>query len=207
MKFLKDINCNILYSKNCIDEYYKHLGIELNKYIDTKEFSDDLNILTNERETRLKNLKGIDVESLKTIRRNKEDFLYNSTIGTLVRKKIYFAELRYSQKYNCLKISAYYFNSTNNQSAYNVALNCSVCYNVCSKLFKCQIKLFFKVVLLNEISKNNLQKELNRSVINPITKEIREDNYLIELLKANNLNEADFQKMTISLISYSFDKI
>lgn len=203
LKFLEDINCNILYSKNRIDEYYKHIGSGLKDYIDNKELAYDLNILVSEREIRLKNLKGVEVQKLKSNKRSKEDSLYNSTIATLVRKNIYIAELRYSIKENCLKISAYYFNSTNNQSAYNMALNYSICYNVISKLFNCEIKLFFKVVVSNEIAKNSLQHELYRRVKNPLTKEFRDDNYLIELLKANNLSEMDFNKMTISLISYS----
>ncbi|EPY2281870.1 hypothetical protein [Clostridium sporogenes] len=203
LKFLEDINCNILYSKNHIDDYYKRIGMGLKDYIDTQEFAYDLNILVSERETRLKNLKGVEVQKLKTNKRSKEDSLYNSTIATLVRKNIYIAELRYSIKDNCLKISAYYLNSTNNQSAYNIALNYSICYNVLRKIFNCEIKLFFKVAVSNETTKNNLQHELNRRVINPVTKELRDDNYLIELLKANNLSEIDFSKMTISLISYS----
>jgi len=49
----------------------------------------------SERETRLKNLKGVEVQKLKSNKRSKEDSLYNSTIATLVRKKIYIAELDY----------------------------------------------------------------------------------------------------------------
>lgn len=61
----------------------------------SKEFTYDLNILVSERETRLKNLKGVEVQKLKSNKRSKEDSLYNSTIATLVRKKIYIAELDY----------------------------------------------------------------------------------------------------------------
>lgn len=207
IKFLEDINCNILYSKNCIDEYYRHIKDELKDYIDTEELSYDLKTLTDEREKRLKNLKGIEIEKLKSKRKNKDDFLYNSTIATLVRKNIYIAELRYSSKDNCIKISAYYFNTTNNDSAYNIAMNYSICYNVLSKLFQSEVKLFFKVVMPDEMSMNNTQYELNRRVINPITKEMREDKYLIELLKSNNLNDIDFQKMMISLVNYSINII
>ncbi|ACQ52655.1 hypothetical protein EXN65_13385 [Clostridium botulinum] len=49
----------------------------------------------SERETRLKNLKGVEVQKLKSNKRSKEDSLYNSTIATLVRKNIYIAELDY----------------------------------------------------------------------------------------------------------------
>lgn len=61
----------------------------------SKEFTYDLNILVSERETRLKNLKGVEVQKLKSNKRSKEDSLYNSTIATLVRKNIYIAELDY----------------------------------------------------------------------------------------------------------------
>lgn len=61
----------------------------------SKEFIYYLNILVSERETRLKNLKGVEVQKLKSNKRSKEDSLYNSTIATLVRKKIYIAELDY----------------------------------------------------------------------------------------------------------------
>jgi hypothetical protein len=176
-------------------------------YIDTEELSYDLKTLTDERERRLKNLKGIEVQKLKSKRKNKDDFLYNSTIATLVRKNIYIAELRHCSKDNCIKISAYYFNTTNNESAYNIALNYSICYNVLSKLFQSKVKLFFKVAMPDEMSMNNIQYELNRRVINPITKEMREDKYLIELLKSNNLNDIDFQKMMISLVNYSINVI
>ncbi|NFI41314.1 hypothetical protein FDA79_04800 [Clostridium botulinum] len=49
----------------------------------------------SERETRLKNLKGVEAQKLKSNKRSKEDPLYNSTIATLVRKNIYIAELDY----------------------------------------------------------------------------------------------------------------
>lgn len=60
------------------------------------------------------------------------------------------------------------------------------------------------MIVSNETTKNNLQHELNRIIKNPVTKELRDDNYLVELLKVNNLSEIDFSKMTISLINYSF---
>lgn len=63
-----------------------------------------------------------------------------------------------------------------------------------SKIFKCRIKLFFKVVTSDESLKNYLQNKLYRRVINPITKELCEDSYLIELLKANNLNRNGYIK-------------
>ncbi|EQB9783778.1 TPA: hypothetical protein PTV81_001163 [Clostridium botulinum] len=49
----------------------------------------------SERETRLKNLKGVEVQKLKSNKRSKEDSLYDSIIATLVRKNIYMAELDY----------------------------------------------------------------------------------------------------------------
>lgn len=99
-----------------------------------------------------------------------------------------------SAKDNCLKISAYYFNSTCSRDSYNIALNYSICYNVFSMIFKCGIKLFFKVVTSDESLKNSLRNKLYRRVINSITKELREDSYLIELLKANNLDRNGYIK-------------
>lgn len=54
---------------------------------------------------------------------------------------------------------------------------------------------------------NNTQYELNRRVINPITKEMIEDRYLVELLKSNNLNDIDFRKKMIDLVNYSINII
>lgn len=58
---------------------------------------------------------------------------------------------------------------------------------------------------LNQLIQYRLIEDLSKKGINPRTKEKRKDTYLIEMLRANRLSEADFKKMNIKILSYKID--
>ncbi|MCY6353717.1 hypothetical protein [Clostridium sp. ZS2-4] len=73
------------------------------------------------------------------------------------------------------------------------------------RLFGSNIIIEFKIITMNEIIKNRLIEDLNKKGINARTKEKRKDSYFIEMLRENGLNEIDFEKMNIKVLSYDIE--
>lgn len=205
LKFIDDLNCNILYQANHIHKFHKKLLDKNDIYMDRHELEYDFKVLEYENRIRVNNLKGIDNLNAKKHRKNKQDYLYNSNISTLVRKNIFIANIKYSSEKNTTQIIGYYFNTSKDRNSYAVALNYSIFYNVMKRLFGININIKFKVITINEIIKSSLIEDLSKKGINPRTKEKRKDSYFIELLKENGLNEIDFGKMNIKVLTYNIE--
>lgn len=203
--FISELNCNILYKDNCMYMFYEELLNKTNLYFDKEEIEEDFQLLKNEHNKRLNNLKGELKISEEKYRKNKEDYLFNSNIATLSRKNIYLANIKYSVKTDTTKIIAYYFNMSIDKNSYTLALNYSIFYNTMKRLFGKNINVEFRVVCLNELIQHRIIEDLSKKGINPRTKEKRTDTYLIEMLRANRLSEVDFEKMNIKILTYDID--
>lgn len=203
--FISELNCNILYKDNCMYKFYEELLNRTNLYFEKNEIEEDFQLLKNEHSKRLRNLKGISEKSEEKYRKNKEDYLFNSNIATLSRKNIYLANIKYNVKTDTTKVIAYYFNMSIDKNSYTVALNYSILYNTMKRLFGNNINIEFRVICINELIQHRIIEDLSRKGINPRTKEKRIDTYLIEMLRANRLSEADFEKMNIKILTYNID--
>lgn len=204
LKFIDSINCNILYNKNNISDFYRKNLFKYKNYLNRSEVDKDINALDQQKENMLKNLNGEKTTSVKSKRKTKIDFLTESTIATLVRRDIYIAQI--VKKDNSIIISAYFFDISNSQNAVNIALNYSICYRVFKRLFKCNIKLYFRVCTTNLVAERNLMNEFDKRSMNPISKELRTEQYLMTLLRSNHLNELDWQYMHIKIINYDIER-
>ncbi|MGL4991301.1 MAG: hypothetical protein ACRC57_09125 [Sarcina sp.] len=203
LNFIGELNCNILHKDNCMYKFYEELLNRTNIYFDKDEIEEDFQLLKNEHNKRLNNLKG-DLEVCEEkYRKNKDDYLFNSNISTLSRKNIYLANIKYNEKTRTTKIIAYYFNMSTDKNSYTVALNYSILYNTMKRLFGNNINVEFRVVCINQLIQERIIQDLNKKGLNPRTKEKRIDTYLIEMLRANRLSEVDFKKMNIKILTYN----
>lgn len=205
LMFIGKLNCNILYKDNCMYKFYEELLNRTNLYFDKEEMDEDFQLLKNEHNKRLNNLKGTLEISEEKYRKNKDDYLFNSNIATLSRKNIYLANIKYSEKTYTTKIIAYYFNMSIDKNSYTVALNYSILYNTMKRLFGNNINIEFRVICLNELIQHRIIQDLNKKGLNPRTKEKRVDTYLVEMLRNNRLTEVDFQRMNIRILTYNID--
>lgn len=205
LMFIDKLNCNILYKDNCMYKFYEELLNRTNLYLDKEEMDEDFQLLKNEHNKRLNNLKGTLEISEEKYRKNKDDYLFNSNIATLSRKNIYLANIKCSEKTDTTKIIAYYFNMSLDKNSYTVALNYSILYNTMKRLFGNNINIEFRVICLNELIQHRIIQDLNKKGLNPRTKEKRVDTYLTEMLRNNRLTEVDFQRMNIKILTYNID--
>lgn len=202
LQFIKDSNCNLLYQSNNMMGYYNNLINDKSINIDVIESNNDFNDLMLEREKQVSNLKGLNKEFDLKYRKNKDDFLYNSNIATLARKNIIIASVKNDKDSENTIIKAYYFNMSKDKNSYTTILNYCICYNVFKRLFGKNIILSFTVITLNNIVKDNLINDLKKRGVNPRTKELRQEEYFVELLRGNGLNEIDFEKMKLKIKSF-----
>ncbi|MBI6089043.1 hypothetical protein H8J89_13605 [Clostridium perfringens] len=190
ISYIERLNSNILYRKNNVLEYYNNLNKKFNNDINKDEFNRSLELLDKEYINLTNNLgrKKIDISEDKFIKRNRKtkwDYLAEATIGTLIRKDIYIAQIIKKEDY--ININAYFFDVLNSQNSKNIILNYSICYTLFKRLFNCNIKLKFNYVARDEIAKIN--------VVNKLTKD-----KIKLLLRANNLNELEWQNMNLGII-------
>ena len=195
--FLENLNCNILHKANNMSTFYNLL---IKNKIITDEILNDLKSLEIEQDTRVSNLKGTENKCRNYYRKNKEDYIYNSNIATLARKSIYIGSIKIIN--SIFKIKAYYFNISEEKNTRIIALNYSITYNTFKRLLGSNIELEFIVIVKNSMIRKILIEDLNKKGINPRTKEMRTENYLIEMLRGNGLNEIDFQKIKIRISTY-----
>lgn len=195
--FLENLNCNILHKANNMSTFYNLL---IKNKIITDEILNDLKSLEIEQDTRVSNLKGVENKCRNYYRKNKEDYIYNSNIATLARKSIYIGSIKIIN--SIFKIKAYYFNISEEKNKRIIALNYSITYNTFKRLLGSNIELEFIVIVKNSMIRKILIEDLNKKGINPRTKEMRTENYLIEMLRGNGLNEIDFQKIKIRISTY-----
>ena len=195
--FLENLNCNILHKANNMSTFYNLL---IKNKIITDEILNDLKSLEIEQDTRVSNLKGVENKCRNYYRKNKEDYIYNSNIATLARKSIYIGSIKIIN--SIFKIKAYYFNISEEKNTRIIALNYSITYNTFKRLLGSNIELEFIVIVKNSMIRKILIEDLNKKGINPRTKEMRTENYLIEMLRGNGLNEIDFQKIKIRISTY-----
>ncbi|MDM0804695.1 hypothetical protein [Clostridium perfringens] len=190
IEYIDGLNSNIFYGKNNVLEYYNNLNKKFYKYINQDEFNRSLQLLNKEYINLKNNLgrKKINISEDKFIKRNRKtkwDYLAEATIGTLIRKDIYIAQIIKKEDY--ININAYFFDVLNSQNSKNIILNYSICYTLFKRLFNCNIKLKFNYVARDEIAKIN--------VVNKLTKD-----KIKLLLRANNLNELEWQNMNLGII-------
>ncbi|MDM0959079.1 hypothetical protein QTI99_16025 [Clostridium perfringens] len=192
LEYIDGLNSNILYRKNNILEYYNNLNKKFKKHINEDEFNRSLELLDKEYINLTNNLgrKKIDISEDKFIKRNRKtkwDYLAEATIGTLIRKDIYIAQIFKKEDEDYININVYFFDVLNSQNIRNIILNYSICYTLFKRLFNCNIKLKFNYVAKDEIAKIN--------VVNKLTKD-----KIKLLLRANNLNELEWQNMNLGII-------
>ncbi len=187
------INCNILYSKNKCFEYYSNLNRKFKNNINYNELNRSLEVLNEEYNNLINNLgkktNELDNKIGHINRKTKWDFLAEATIGTLIRKNIYIAQV--IKKNEIIKISVYFFDVLNSQNTSNIALNFSICYTLFKRLFNCNVKLYFRVVAKDEIAKENI--ELNFA-----------DDKLKHMLRSNHLDELDWENMKLKIINFKY---
>lgn len=190
LEYIDGLNSNIFYGKNNVLEYYNNLNKKFKKHINEDEFNRSLQLLNKEYINLKNNLgrKKINISEDKFIKRNRKtkwDYLAEATIGTLIRKDIYIAQIIKKEDY--ININAYFFDVLNSQNSKNIILNYSICYTLFKRLFNCNIKLKFNYVARDKIAKIN--------VVNKLTKDKTK-----LLLRANNLNELEWQNMNLGII-------
>ncbi|HBH3439846.1 hypothetical protein PR262_08490 [Clostridioides difficile] len=205
LSFIDSINCNLLYQCNNMSPYYNNLIEDKSLNVNIGELNSDFNILKVERKNQIANLKGLEKECNLSYRKNKEDYLYNSNIATLARKNIFIASIRTDRNSEYTVVKVYYFNLSKDKNSYLTVLNYCICYNVLKRLFGENIILEFTVITLSSLVKNSLIEDLNKKGVNPRTKEKRKESYFIELLRGNGLNEIDFEKIKMKIISFEIE--
>ncbi len=190
LEYIDSLNSNILDRKNNVIEYYNNLNKKFNNDINKDEFNRSLELL-NKEYINLKNNLGrkkinyFEDKPIKKTRKTRWNYLAEATIGTLIRKDIYIAQIIKND--DVLHVNAYFFDVLNSQNSKNIILNYSICYTLFKRLFNCNIKLKFNYVARDEIAKIN--------VVNKLTKD-----KLKLLLRANNLNELDWKNMNLGII-------
>ena len=190
LEYIDGLNSNIFYGKNNVLEYYNNLNKKFKKHINEDEFNRSLQLLNKEYINLKNNLgrKKINISEDKFIKRNRKtkwDYLAEATIGTLIRKDIYIAQIIKND--DVLHVNAYFFDVLNSQNSKNIILNYSICYTLFKRLFNCNINLKFNYVARDKIAKIN--------VVNKLTKD-----KIKLLLRANNLNELDWKNMNLGII-------
>lgn len=190
LEYIDGLNSNILYRKNNVLEYYSNLNKKFNNDINNDEFNRSLETLSKEYINLTNNLgrKKINISEdkpIKKTRKTKWDYLAEATIGTLIRKDIYIAQIIKKEDY--ININAYFFDVLNGQNIRNIILNYSICYTLFKRLFNCNINLKLNYVARDKIAKIN--------VVNKLTKD-----KIKLLLRANNLNELDWKNMNLGII-------
>lgn len=190
LEYIDGLNSNILYRKNNVLEYYSNLNKKFNNDINNDEFNRSLENLSKEYINLTNNLgrKKINISEdkpIKKTRKTKWDYLAEATIGTLIRKDIYIAQIIKKEDY--ININAYFFDVLNGQNIRNIILNYSICYTLFKRLFNCNINLKLNYVARDKIAKIN--------VVNKLTKD-----KIKLLLRANNLNELDWKNMNLGII-------
>lgn len=191
MEHIDCLNSNILYSKNNVLEYYHNL-YKFKNDINEDELKRSLELLNKEHNKLINNLgrkktNEFEDKSIKRNRKTKWDYLAEATIGTLLRKDIYIAQI--FKKNNDMKISIYYFDVLNGQNASNIALNFSICYTLFKRLFNCNVKLYFRVAAKNEIARKNIETNL-------------ENDKLKHMLIKNHINDLDWCNMELMIINF-----
>lgn len=189
IEYIDSLNSNILYRKNNVLEYYNNLNKKFDKYINKYEFNRSLELLNKEYINLTNNLgrKKINIPEDKFIKRNRKtkwDYLAEATIGTLIRKDIYIAQIIKKEDY--ININVYFFDVLNGQNIRNLILNYSICYTLFKRLFNCNINLKFNYVAKNEIAKINVKNKLTKG-------------NLVHMLRSNNLNELDWINMKLTI--------
>ena len=169
----------------------KYCDMDALHYFQNKdEFNRSLELL-NKEYINLKNNLGrkkinyFEDKPIKKTRKTRWNYLAEATIGTLIRKDIYIAQIIKND--DVLHVNAYFFDVLNSQNSKNIILNYSICYTLFKRLFNCNIKLKFNYVARDEIAKIN--------VVNKLTKD-----KIKLLLRANNLNELDWKNMNLGII-------
>ncbi|MDM0927123.1 hypothetical protein QTI85_13795 [Clostridium perfringens] len=189
LEYIDSLNSNILDRKNNVIEYYNNLNKKFNDDINKDEFNRSLEILNKEYINLTNNLgrKKINYfedKPIKKTRKTRWDYLAEATIGTLIRKDIYIAQIIKKEDY--ININAYFFDVLNGQNIRNLILNYSICYTLFKRLFNCNIKLKFNYVARDEIAKINVKNKLTKDK-------------LVHMLRNNNLNELDWINMKLTI--------
>lgn len=192
ISYIERLNSNILYNKNYCFEYYNNLKNNFKDNICENELNRALDILKKEYESLLKNLGKKTNEtkdkSIKKVRKTKWDYLAESNIGTLIRKNIYIGQIKRTD--NNIKIFVYNFDVLNSQNVDNIVLNYCICYMLFKRLFNCNIELFFRVIAINKIAKENLKLKLGNGKFKRI-------------LRANHTDELDWECMHFKITCFS----
>lgn len=189
IEYIDGLNSNIFYGKNNVLEYYNNLNKKFNNDINKDEFNRSLELLNKEYINLTNNLgrkktKCFEDKPIKKTRKTKWDYLAEATIGTLIRKDIYIAQIIKND--DVLHVNAYFFDVLNSQNIRNLILNYSICYTLFKRLFNCNINLKFNYVAKNEIAKINVKNKLTKG-------------NLVHMLRANNLNELDWINMKLTI--------
>ena len=189
LEYIDGLNSNIFYGKNNVLEYYNNLNKKFYKYINQDEFNRSLELLNKEYINLTNNLgrKKINCfedKPIKKTRKTKWDYLAEATIGTLIRKDIYIAQIIKKEDY--ININVYFFDVLNGQNIRNLILNYSICYTLFKRLFNCNINLKFNYIAKNEIAKINVKNKLTKG-------------NLVHMLRSNNLNELDWINMKLTI--------
>ncbi|MDZ7542274.1 hypothetical protein GNF83_13695 [Clostridium perfringens] len=189
IEYIDGLNSNIFYGKNNVLEYYNNLNKKFNNDINKDEFNRSLELLNKEYINLTNNLgrkktNCFEDKPIKKTRKTKWDYLAEATIGTLIRKDIYIAQIIKND--DVLHVNAYFFDVLNSQNIRNLILNYSICYTLFKRLFNCNINLKFNYVAKNEIAKINVKNKLTKG-------------NLVHMLRANNLNELDWINMKLTI--------
>lgn len=188
-----DLNrCNILLKNNESIKYYNHLINDNKLKINKNEVLYDCNNLKMQNDIVQANLNSIAIKNAERKLKTKVDILYNSNIGTLMKKNIYIKNIVQDEKGT--RITLYYLNVANKSNPYVIALNYAIAYNIMERLFGENIYLEFNIIVQNELIKLDIINELNKKGINQRTREPRKESYIRELLKMNRMTDNDLNK-------------
>lgn len=190
--YMNELNCNILYSKNNILEYYNKNIFKYKNFLNEIEFKNDVYKLNKQHDKLIKNLGNRDGTESKYINQNKVikkrktkwDYLVDSNISTLLRKDVYISKIE--EKDNKINISVFYIDVLNTQNSKNIILNLAICYTIFKRLFNGNIVLNFRIIPMNKIAQKNIYDDLV-------------GNKLTNLLKSFHLNELDWQIINLKL--------
>lgn len=208
LKYLYSINCNVLYTKNSgLDYYISCLSkFSSESFFDKKAYDVDVSILKEEKKLVLNNLNGISRESNKQ-RKKRVDFLSFSTVNTLLKKDVYIGSLY--KKDNIIHVSVYDFDIQNGQNSATIALNINITYALLKRLFgEGNFNLKYMVVAHTNIAQKNLERELNKTGINPITHKPREKEYWKEVISndgVNHFGERCFDYISLKIINFDIE--
>lgn len=168
LKFIKDKNSTILLGKNNTVAFYENLMEQeqftnildkdvVNQHLKTlkQEYNNMLNNLSNNNEVK-------EVDDKKKKRKNKWDFLYYSTIGTLTRKNVYITTITLDKKdKKKVNVKCVYLDINNTQNYKNAITNLAITYRIFTKIFKIDdknINLNFTIITQNKIAQQNMNR-------------------------------------------------